>query len=457
MKPRLLPILLLLAAAHPAGAGPQPLAEAAPKAPARTTPRNPALSLPEAIDLAFEQNPDLTAAAARIGEAEAKVVEADAGFYPRVTARVDYLYSNNPSLAFSSIVSQRRFNFGMNINEPGWVSNFRPEIVGSYNLYRGGQDAYLKKAAELGVQAAELEKSALRNRLAAAVTGAYYAVLTAPRQIAVAHRSVETVARELELTRARVEEGTALKADVLSLEVRAHEAEESELRAKNALTVAKSALKALLGGNGLDLPEVRETEVPVPTLAPDFRKLFERARTQRPELQAAAHQIQIRQQELAAAEGANYPRVNAYAAYGANNRYPGFSFDRDNGTIGINAELDLYTGGANSARIQQAERRLAEARAIEQKATLEIEDELRRAYSTLDEALQRMKVAEAATASAEEALRLVNEQYHGGTATVTRYLEAETDRANAALRAIVARYETQVADAQVQKALGQWR
>jgi outer membrane protein len=455
MKPRLLPILLLLSAAIPAWAAPAPASKPAPR-PAQHQ-RAEALTLAEAIDLAFARNPDLAAAAARIGEAEARVAEAEAGFYPKVQARVDYTYTSNPALAFSAIVAQRRYSPSMSINQPGWVENFRPEIVGTWNLYRGGQDAYLKKAAELGVEAAELERSALRNRLAAAVTAAWYAVLSAPKQAEVAHRSVETVAKELDHTKARVAEGMALKGDVLSLEVRATEAYESELRARNALAVSRSALKTLLGGGTGEMPELREIDVPVPTLAGDFKKLLDQAFGQRPEMEAAARQVQIREQELAAAQGARLPRVNAYAAYGQNSRSPDFSFGRDNGTIGVNAEVDLYTGGALTARISAAERRIAEAQAVEERTRLEIEDELRRAWSTLDEALQRLKVAEAGSASAEEALRLVNEQYRGGTATVTRYLEAETDRANAALRAILARYEAQVAEAQVQRAVGHWR
>lgn len=415
-----------------------------------------ALSLDEAIDLAFAQNPDLAAAAARIGQAEARVVEAEASFYPKVTARMEYSYSNNPAIAFSNVVAQRRFNFGMNINQPGWISNFRPEVMGAINLYRGGQDAALKRAAELGVEAAELERSALRNRLAAAVTAAYYAVLSAPRQAEVARQSVETVARELEHTRARVAEGMALKADVLSLEVRATEAYESELRARNAMELSRSALKTLLGSS--DLPEFREIEVPDPSGEAAFPKLLDQALSQRPEMQAAAHQVHIREQELEAAKGAHLPRVDAYAGYGQNSRSPGdFSFNRDNGAIGISAEVDIYSGGAVTARISQAELRVTEAQAVQERTRLEIEDELRQAHLNLNEALQRLKVAEAGADSAEEALRLVNEQYHGGAATVTRYLEAETGRASAALRAILARYETRVAEAQLRKALGHWR
>lgn len=207
------------------------------------------LSLSEAIDLAFHQNPDLAAAEARIGEAESKVAEVASGFYPKLTARVGYDYTDNPSLAFSYIVAQRRFNSGdlARINAPGFVSNFRPEVIGTINLYRGGQDDYLKQAAELGVKASELQHAALRNRLAAAVTSAYYAVVSAPKQFEVAQQSLHTIQKEVGLTRDKVHEGVALRGDVLSLEVREKSSKESELQAKNNITLSKSALKSLLG------------------------------------------------------------------------------------------------------------------------------------------------------------------------------------------------------------------
>lgn len=412
------------------------------------------LSLPQAIDTAFARNPDLAAASARIGEAEARVAEAAAAFYPRLTARAEYTYTDNPALGFSNIVAQRRFSFDLDINHPGWVENFRPEIVGSWNLYRGGQDAYLKRAAELGVEAAELERSALRNRLAAVVTAAYYAVLSAPQQVAVARRSVAAVNREIEQARARVAEGVALKAEVLSLKARAMEAYESELKARNAVELARSALRTLLGGDASRI----SGEEPEPAAAPgELYRLLDQALSRRPEIQSAARQVEIRRQELAAAQGARLPRVNAFAGYGQNSRSPDFSASRDNAILGVNAELDLFSGGAVSARIEAAQRRLSEAMAIEARTRLEIEDELRRAYATLTDTLKRYKAAEAGAAAAEEALRLVDEQYHGGTATVTRYLEAETARAEAALRAIVARYESQVAAAELKKAVGHWR
>lgn len=418
------------------------------------------LTLQQAIDLAFEKNPSLQAAAERYGAAQAKVEEAVAAFYPRVTARVAYNYTDNPAEAFSYIVSQRRFNESdfLDINHPGWVENFRPEVIGTWSLFRGGQDYYRKKAAELGVEQAELERSALHNHLAAAVTSAYYALAISPRQVDVAERSIASVESELGQARTRYEEGTGLKSDVLSLEVRLAEARESEVKASNAIELARSGLTTLLGGNDGNPVVASDTGASPPeSVSPDVTRVLQQARAQRPEVQAAERLVELRRHELESERGARLPRVNAYAAYGQNSPTPSFSTSRQNTSLGINAELDLFAGGAVTARISVAERRVAEAEAERERNRLDIENEVRQAHISLKETLERLKVTQTALKSAEEALRLVHEQYQGGTSTVTRYLEAETARADAQTRALAARYQAYVAEANLKKATGFWR
>ena len=416
------------------------------------------LTLQEAIDLAFERNPNLQASAERYNEAQSKVEQSVAAFYPRVSARVAYNYTDNPAEAFFYIVSQRRFNTDLNINHPGWVENFRPEIVGVWSLFRGGQDFYKRKAAELGVEQAELERSALHNHLAAAVTSAYYALAIAPRKVKVAQRSLDAVTSELLQARTRQEEGTGLKSDVLSLEVRLAEARESEVQALNAVELARSGLLTLLGGNDGKPVTIVEATGPEPaTGVADLAKALEEAHTRRPELQAADRLVQMRVSELQAERGAHLPRVNAYAAYGQNLRSPGFSTAKQNTSIGISAELDLFTGGETTAKVSAAERRVAEAEAQREANRLEIEKEVRDAHTRIRDAIERVKVTRAAVAAAEEALRLVHEQYRGGAATVSRYLEAEADRAGAQARALAARYEAYVTEANLKKATGYWR
>jgi outer membrane protein TolC len=185
--------------------------------------------------------------------------------------------------------------------------------------------------------------------------------------------------------------------------------------------------------------------------------LITQALVQRPEMQVAARQVEMREKEVRAEQGGHLPRVNAYAAYGINNRSPAFNFNNDNLTMGVNAEIDLFAGGATVARVAGAERKLAEAQAIRERTRLEIEDDVRKAQANLTEAQQRKEVTEAATASAHEALRLVREQYRAGAATVSRYLEAEADQAQSEIRGVSARYDAQVARAFLQQAIGSWK
>ncbi len=454
---RLPPLFILLAVTVSAQAA------APPDAPTQETIRPAsvkaaALGLDQLLDLAYQRNPDLHAAQERIGQAEAQVAEASASFYPRLTGAVGYSYTNNPALAFSAIVSQRRYEPTMNINQPGFVENFRPELIGSMSLFRGGQDYYRKKAAELGVEAAELERSALHNRLAASVTAAYYAVLAAPKQVEAARHSLEAVDSELKNARILHNEGALLKSDVLSLEVRRSQARETELKALNAVELTRSGLRTLLGVDTSETLEIRESaDAPTPTQQDNVSGLMTQALVQRPEIQVAARQVEMREKELRAEQGGHLPRVNAYASYGINNRSPSFNFNNDNLTMGVNAEIDLFAGGATVARVAGAEHKLAEAQAIRERTRLEIEDDVRKAHANLVEAQQRKEVAEAATASAHEALRLVREQYRAGASTVTRYLEAEADQAQSEIRQVTARYDAQVARAFLQQAIGLWK
>ena len=429
-----------------------------PESPRPASIKSAPLNLDQLLDLAYERNPDLQAARERIGQAEAQVAEATAAFYPKLTGAVGYSYTNNPALAFSAIVSQRRYSPEMNINQPGFVANFRPELIGSMSLFRGGQDYYRKKAAELGVEAAELERSALHNRLAAAVAAAYYAALAAPRQVDVARRSLEAVDSELKNARTLHDEGVLLKSDVLSLEVRRAQAKEAELKTLNAVELTRSGLRTLLGLDSTEPLELRESADP-PTVAQqdNLSGLITQALVQRPEMQAAARQIDMREKELRAEQGGHLPRVNAYAAYGINNRSPEFNFNNDNMTMGVNAEIDLFAGGATVARVAGAERKVAEAQAIRERTRLDIEDDVRKAQANLAEAQQRREVAAAATQSAQEALRLVREQYRAGAATVTRYLEAEADQAQSEIHAVTAHHDALVARAFLQQAIGSWK
>ena len=452
----LLPILMLSSVTATAEQSPQNPADKATPQKSNTQ----SFTLDQAIEHALVNNPDMQIAAERISQAEAQLGIALSAFYPQVTAKVGYEHSNNPAQVFSMIVSQREFTSDSinNINNPGYRQNFRPEIIGKLSLFRGGQDYQNSKAAELGIDAAEFERSTVRNALIEAVTASYYAYLAAQEAHKVAQDSISAIASELKQTKLRYEAGTVLKSDVLSLEVKLAEAQEAQIRAANGIELSKTGLATLLGLSADQAFTVASSSMlPEAKLTASFNDLLELAMTQRPEVKAAANQVEISQRRVKSAQGAYLPKADAYVSYGQNSESPGFYSSKDNVTAGVSVEMDLFSGLETKNRVSAAERKAAEARETERKTKLAIEQEVKVAFLKLEEALARMRVAEASVAAAEEALRLVNEQRRAETVVVTRYIEAEVARNKAHSNTIAAHYDALSAEAALKKAIGDWK
>lgn len=418
-------------------------------------------TLDQAIDHALANNPDLQIATERIGQAEAQLGVALSAFYPQITARVGYDHSNNPAQVFSMIVAQRDFDANSinNINNPGYRQNFRPEIIGKLSLFRGGRDYQNSKAAELGISAAEFERSSVRNALIEAVTASYYAYLAAQEAHKVAQDSILAIASELKLTKLSYDAGTVLRSDVLSLEVKSAEAQEAQIKAANGIELAKTSIATLLGLSAEQSFTVASasSKLPEAKLTTAFNDALELALTQRPEVKAAANQVEIAQAKLKSRQGAYLPKADAYVSYGQNSQSPGFSSSKDNVTAGVSVEMDLFSGLETKNRVSVAERKAAEARETERKTKLAIEQEVKIAFLKLEEALARLRVIEASVAAADEALRLVNEQRRAETVTITRYIEAEVARNKAHSDTIAAHYDALSAEAALKKAVGDWK
>ena len=417
-------------------------------------------NLSQAIDYALVNNPDLQIMQDRIAQAEAQVGIALSSFYPNIKLGLSYQYSDNPSRAFGMIIAQRRLNFSpsTDFNHPGGTNNFRPEITAHYSLFRGGQDYYQTKAAQLGVEAVALEKAAARNYLIQTVNSSFYAYLAATEADKITTQSIKAVETELKQSRHRYDAGAILRSDVLSLEVQLAEAQDRKIQSSNAIELAKIGLKNLLGLTALepfDINVSNQWELPVSNQS--FDELLSLAMSQRPEKKAADKQIDIAQQQFNAARGAYLPTADAYVSYGSDSEGLGFSSNRDNVSAGVQINIDIFSGFRDSEKIKKAEYQLSIAKRQAKQTQLHIESAVKRAHLKLTEALARVNVMSTSVTAASEALRLVSEQRKAGAVTITRYIEAETARATSQSRHIAARFDALRAEAELNQAIGTWK
>ncbi len=417
-------------------------------------------TLEQAIEFALDNNPDLQIMQDRIAQSEAQLGMALAAFYPNISTDLYYEHSDNPSRAFAMVISQRQLDFspGVDFNHPGGVDNYRPQVTARYNLFHGGQDYFQTQAAELGVEAAQLQKSAYRNRLIEMITSSFYAYLAALEADKVAQKSIEAVNSELEQSRIRYEAGSLLRSDVLSLEVQLAKAKDHKFQTANAIELTQTGIGNLLGLSTSEPLELNGQENwQLPAASDHFEALRQQALEQRPENLAAQKQIEIAEQQLKAAQGAFLPRADAYVTYGSDSKDLDFNTNQDNVTAGVQIELDIFSGFSTQESLKKAEQQLAIAQKTARKVELEIESTVKTAYLKKQEALARVNVTSSSVEAAEEALRLVHEQRKAGTVTVTRYLEAEVARDKAHAGYIAARFDALRAQAELNQALGVWK
>ena len=414
------------------------------------------ISIIKAIRITLKNNPDMDTAIARIRQSEAMIEEAIAAFLPEFSFYSEYMQGDAPSAYLFKTIDQRQLPAGVNFNHPGWFENYEIGIQGKINLFSGGRDLLRKKMAETGLDIYDLDRISVQNALVASVIHAFYNAMAAREYIQIAHESVSTVKTQLRIMEVRYREGGALKSDVLSLKVRLAQAGEDLIKAENNYSLAIASLSNLLGADP-DTPVALQEGEELPLDLPDkYNSGLVHALANRPELEKVRRQIIHSCLAMDMARAEYLPRIDAQARYYLDD--PGLSFEtgRYNWTAGIILNWGLFTGFSTKARVEKSRAVLEEMLAADRKTTQSIQLDLKTAYLRLAEAKARCKVAKASIAQAEESLSLVRKQYEGGSATITRYLDAELAYNRARIRSTTALYDTQKARAAVGRALGYW-
>ncbi|MFH1033431.1 MAG: TolC family protein [Pseudomonadota bacterium] len=442
-----------------AASRPEPAAAASPgqPQPGQPTPDlSQPLDLPAALAVALAQNPDQEMALMRIRQSEAMLDQALAAFLPMLSAYTEFARGDVPSGYLFKTIDQRLLPPNTNFNDPGTFQNWESGLRLRWNLFRGGQDYLGRQMAGLGVDIRHLDRLALVNSLVASVIKGFYNCLAAAQFEEIARQAVENVQAQVRVAQVRHQGGAALKSDLLSLQVRLAQSQEDLVRARNNHLLALAALANLLGAD----PDTRLSLLPGGDLAarvpPAYAQGVVLALERRPELQRVRRQVVSARLALDAARAQFLPRLDAQATYYWDDPQASYAGDRSNYSYGLLMNWDLFTGLSTVKEGDKARAALGEMLAADRQATLNIQLDVKSAYLGLAESLARLEVSRAAVAQAEEAHRLVGQQYQGGAVDVTRFLDADLNLNAARIRAAAAAFDTQKSRADIARALGQW-
>jgi outer membrane protein len=417
----------------------------------------PPLTLGEAMLLALKHNPALAAAGMTVETAEANLAKARARFLPKLNFGETYNFSNNPTQVFMSKLNQRVFtnqDFLLdNLNNPNAYGDFRTGLVLNQPLFQAGQ-AYLGyKQAGLRREMAAAYVLSSRQQLMFQVTQAYFGLQLAQERLKVVRQARQTAAAHLKIVQTRFKAGTVMQSDVLSAQVHLAKLTQEEMTAASQVKIARSALSTVVG-----LPAVgSRTLAPAPKepapLPPNLDDLQRTAKEKRPDLKQLELAARVAQQEYTKARYNYLPRLHVVAEYDVDQRRL-FGSSADSYTVMALLNFNLFNGLADLAQVRESRAQEAQARDLKRDLEDRVRHQVTEAILNLKTAHARLRVAQAAVAQAKESLRLIRLRYEAGLTILLDLLNAEDAMKNASLSRVEALFDTYLAQAGLEVALG---
>lgn len=344
------------------------------------------------------------------------------------------------SEAFNSLLPQAdarfiRYNQSINLETFGFSLPGLPPVVGPFNV----TDAQLSAAVQVfnlaalrhyqslkrTANASRYQSEQTENDVAAAVARLYLIVQRAQTQIDSRQADIALFTRLLQTAQDEFKAGTGTRLDVAQANVQLSRARQALLIAQNDRQNASLALLNAIGAD--ESSELVVVDTPsAPATVPPIDTSLANARSQRPELREAEEQEQAARLTVDAARARLLPSVSVdFLGDMSGNHSTNLLWTR---RIAANLGVPLFHAELN-ANIARAKVQLHDAQLRKSQVERDVEQDVRRSLTMLQNAEARLAVAGETVQVAEEALTVARDRRAAGYGS-----PVEVDRAQDAYR-----------------------
>lgn len=403
-----------------------------------------AVTLEEAVRMAHEANPQVVSAAGSIAGAQAAERSARGAYLPSLSV------SAGSSLAGSDVLGTPAA--GTTIG--GTSDSYRAGLSASWDVYTGGRRGAERTAAQAETRAAEANLTARRADVSLQVEQAFYEVLRTEDLAAVAQARIDRAGEGVDAAQQRLTLGSATRSDLLRAQLELNTARGDLLEARTNQDAARQALGRLVGADGA-VTAARGTESRIAVLADaDAGALLESIAAEAPAVLAARATTESAAAGIDAARSQYLPSVSLTTGYSWQNQDPAFDQSQTSWSVGVGVSYPIFNGwqreeGVVRARVQQTAAQAALADAVRG-----VRADAARAIGQLRLAGERITLAEEAVAAAREDLRVQRERYRLGSTTILDLLTSQQALVQAESDVVTARYDYQVARAELEALAG---
>ncbi|MCF8068578.1 MAG: TolC family protein [Desulfobacterales bacterium] len=390
------------------------------------------LTLVRAKQIALENSPTLASAMERVNQAREVVAQTRADFFPVISATAGWDYTENT------------LDSGSEADETLYTSRLSATQV----LFDGFSRKYSNLSASLGEQMSLAGQDEARRFLTWSVAQTFLSVQLARENIKIAQSDMAFNRDQEGEAVAKEKAGTGSYSDVLNFKTKVNSAKTSLLSAQQDLNESIHGLAALLGYEDACLPEgmdISPLDIEKPDLNlsryidPALESDIETLLSERPDLKEAFLAIEDADTKINIAEAEHYPTISLIGAYGTSAGDSLDDTDNMGASVGINVNIDLFTGGATKARVREA---LSDKRALQndlEDARIKALSNVRSSARNFTTARQQLVLQEENTGLIETTRNLVEKEYNAGQVSLVRLNEAQNDLVNAMGELAIAR------------------
>jgi outer membrane protein TolC len=305
------------------------------------------------------------------------------------------------------------------------------DVSASQLIYDWGRSKSQTQKASALVESAKVKYQLASATVRYRLRNAYIGVLKAQELVDISSKIVDRRQKSARLIKLRYEAGREHKGSLLTSEAKQMQAELQLKKAQRDLEIARYTMAIELGRDPVapvtwnDLAVRGEMTINIDySVAPDFYGILKDV----PDLKELLIQSQLAKYELESAKSEFYPSIKVNAGTDdSSGDWPDFMYSW---RAGVSMSIPLFEGGRNKAKYDSAKIGLLIAGHDEFNGRNDLASAIRRKWSSLQDALDRMHLAKQFYEAARERARISQVQYASGIVNYDNWIIIEDEYIN---------------------------
>ncbi|HEX9690480.1 MAG TPA: TolC family protein [Gemmatimonadales bacterium] len=399
----------------------------------------PTVTLGEAVDMALRANPQMVQARGQVAVASASKREAIGNWLPSISGSSSW--SRN---------SSSRWDDRTQTTVTGGSSSLSAGLSASMTLFDGFRTPAQNRAANAGFDAADAALVNQEFQIALQTKQTFFNALAQHDLVAVSETQIQRAEEQLKVSREKLAAGQATRSDTLRSAVELANARLQLLNAQTNRATAEASLARLIGVDG-SVRAVSDANL-FSEITVDTASVRAEAINNSPAVAQADANARAAQANLAVSRGQYFPTVSASYS----NSYSGQQISQlgNSWSIRLSMSWPLFNGFTRETGITRSVTSRDAAIAQAEDARRSVNADLTQYLAALAAARSSIEIAIASRAAAAEDLRVQQERYRLGAATIVEVLTSQVSLDQAEVDIIRARFDYLVARAQLEALIG---